>query len=305
MQEGLPSITAMYVAFARGVSTYDTELSRICEDHFAEQLLPHGVGSVISIARSGSAAAAIFRGLREASLGFFDHLALRTRIIDDAVTKATTDGARQVVLLGAGLDARAHRLRCLQNSTGFEVDFPSTQELKRRKASALPLAARAVRYAACDFNDVTLQEALVAIGFNPAQPTIWVWEGVTMYLPSEAVEASVAAMAELSAADSTLIVTYVTPERAVFVPKLAPFMAGLLGVLAEPLRANFTPEAMAALLQKHGFDRTNDQLIHDAGARYGLRGARIAFATPAEHVAVTRRNRNRAVSSASSEEEKS
>jgi methyltransferase (TIGR00027 family) len=295
----------MYVAFARGVATYDTELSRICDDRFAEQLLPQGVGSVIGVARSGGAAAAVFRGLREASLGFFDHLALRTRIIDDAITKATVEGARQVVLLGAGLDARAHRLRCLSETTVFEVDFPSTQQLKRRKASALPLAARDVRYAACDFNDVTLQQALDAIGFDPAQTTVWIWEGVTMYLPVEAVEASVAAMAALSSPDSTLIVTYITPERAVFVPKLAPFMAGLLGAIAEPLRASFSPDAMTALLAKHGFDRTSDQLIHDASARYGLKTARIAFATPAEHVAVTRRNQSALAQSAAGEDEKS
>ncbi len=50
----------------------------------------------------------------------------RTRFIDDAAASALGSGMEQVVLLGAGFDARAYRLAAMTRLTVFEVDHPST-----------------------------------------------------------------------------------------------------------------------------------------------------------------------------------
>ena len=53
----------------------------------------------------------------------------RTRHIDAVFADALAGGARQVVLLGAGLDSRAYRAPDgVRQTRVFEVDFPPTQE---------------------------------------------------------------------------------------------------------------------------------------------------------------------------------
>src|SRR3954468_8118438 len=123
----------MFVAYARAVSSNEPELSRACQDPIAERIVPKPWSSVLQLAHRAPRPAQRFRDLRRASLGMIDHLALRTGLIDRSLRQALTGGTRQVVLLGAGLDARAHRIEELRDATVFEVDHPSTQILKIRK----------------------------------------------------------------------------------------------------------------------------------------------------------------------------
>lgn len=284
MKEGRPSFTAVYVAFARALASHERELSRACQDEAAEALLPRTLAQLIQRAR-GPGGEALMAALRESSLGMFDHLALRTRVIDDAVNQAMARGVRQLVVLGAGLDARAYRMPQLSETVVFEVDHPSTQRMKQRKASALPVLAREVRYVACDFERQALADVLRDAGFDTSQPTVWIWEGVTMYLPPVAVEGSLDVMAQLSASGSRLIASYITPS--IGVTRWIGLMGmGILGAIAEPLRGFFQVEEMATLLRRRGFERTLDVLPRKLAQRYGIRIQRVALAIPAEHIVV-------------------
>lgn len=284
MKEGRPSTTAIYVALARAAATHDPALSHLCDDRFAERLLPHALGHFIGSAEASAAGGLLFGALKASSLGMFTHLALRTRLIDDAVNRAAQAGAKQLVLLGAGLDARAHRLSSLAECTAYEVDFPATQAMKKRKARALPVAARTIRYAPCDFEHETLAEALEGVGFDARLPSIWVWEGVTMYLERAAVEASVAAIGALSAPGSTLVLTYITPELAVSFPQLSFLLTSILSAVAEPVRSSFSSDDVRTLLAENAFAVSEDVLPHDVAARYGLDIALTEVAMPREHV---------------------
>src|SRR5688500_2926243 len=64
-------------------------------------------------------------------------IALRTAFLDRGVTQMLDGGARQVVVLGAGFDARAARL-ARPGVRFFEVDHPATQDEKRKRAAAIP-----------------------------------------------------------------------------------------------------------------------------------------------------------------------
>jgi len=83
--------------------------------------------------------------LFERSNGRLDLIALRTRALDEAWHEAHAGDARQLVILGAGLDGRAFRLDDLGDSSVFEVDHPATQALKRERSAhmASPRGARA------------------------------------------------------------------------------------------------------------------------------------------------------------------
>jgi methyltransferase (TIGR00027 family) len=318
MREDTPSLTAVYVAFARALATRDRELSRACSDPCAEKLLPR---ALLPLLQRASASPTVRATLRRISLGMTDHIAMRTGLIDSAVDHATghssshggsaalarpgaraeagsraaeprassqagAHGIEQVVLLGAGLDARAHRLPSLANAVVFEVDHPATQKLKRKKAAALPRTAREVRYAACDFQDTHLSLALTNSGFNPRERSLWIWEGVTMYLPAAAVVDTLATIERHSAPDSVLVATYITPELVVGGSRLGHLSTLMLGVISEPIRFTRTPEDIEALLAHASFEVLSDALPVDAAAHYGVHVTRPTSLMPKERIVV-------------------
>ena len=65
-----------------------------------------------------------------------EHLICRTRFIDDLIEESTSTGIEQYVILGAGYDSRAHRLKLPLKLKIFEVDQPEVQ--KGIKLSKLP-----------------------------------------------------------------------------------------------------------------------------------------------------------------------
>jgi len=185
-------------------------------------------------------------------------MALRTAAIDDAVREAA---APQVVILGAGLDGRAWRMPELATSIVFEVDHPDSQRDKRERIGALTPTAREVRFLAVDFARDSLDAALEQAGQVVTERTMWVWEGVVMYLTPENVEATLRVIARRSAPGSRLSITYAAPAR---VLQLIGLVVRLIG---EPFRSAYTREAMAALLVRTGFRVLGDDSIPELGAQ--------------------------------------
>jgi methyltransferase (TIGR00027 family) len=135
--------------------------------------------------------------------------AARTRFIDDAIASYLAEGGRQVVILGAGFDARAYRLPSLRDVTVFEVDQPDTQASKRRAlGKSLAVLPARVRFVATDFNQHGLESAMVAAGYRESVRTCFLWEGVTNYLTEDAVDATLRWCAR-AAPGSRLLFTYV------------------------------------------------------------------------------------------------
>jgi len=203
------SKTAEYVALYRALETSETAREPLFRDPFAELFLSPSLRRVLRLARVRPLRSSLLRyadwrapGARSSTIG-------RTRVIDDAVVRATNEGAKQVVLLGAGYDCRAHRLAELRDARVFEVDRRETQAAKRaRVEGAAALGARRdVRYVTVDFARDDLAARLAAAGWDAGRPSIFVWEGVTGYLDEAAVE-SVLRFVGGTAPGTTLIFTY-------------------------------------------------------------------------------------------------
>ncbi len=119
--------------------------------------------------------------------GLYMFIQARTHVVDRELARRARSGElEQLVILGAGLDSRAYRLQ-LERVQIFEVDFPATARGKRAALARAGLHGDHVRYVAIDFTSETLAQRLPAEGFDPARRTLFVWEGVTMYLPEAAV----------------------------------------------------------------------------------------------------------------------
>lgn len=256
MREDLPSVTAMVVSFSRGFMGSSVGDAR---DPHAEALLPTPFAQTLRLARS------VVRGRpmleRVISLVTVDtlaHASLRTEEIDRAVTRAVADGAKQMVIVGAGLDSRAYRLDALRDVTVYEVDHPATQRLKKAKAEALTPTAGTIVHVAVDFGRDRLEDALAGAGHDAAQKTLWIWEGVTMYLPREAIRQTLHVLSRRSATGSRLIVTYAEPEFSSLDSRLNPAIRAVFAAVGEPILGDLEPAAMHAELGHEGFEVLSD-----------------------------------------------
>jgi methyltransferase (TIGR00027 family) len=286
MRENWPSLTALYVTYARAVAARDAVLSRACDDRFAEQLLPEALRALLRRSGAGAGGRLLGAALQASTFGLSHHLALRTALIDRALEHALETGIDQVVLLGAGFDARAHRMAPLGAATVFEVDHPATQRAKRARAGSLPVAAGTLRYVECDFERRALEDTLLAAGFDRARRAVWVWEGVTMYLRAAGVVQTLRSIASLSQASSLLIATYLTPDIVLGGRPLGRLSGRALGLISEPIRFVTAPPELLELLAAHGFSVLSDALPKDAAPHFGVVLGGLAPLLPAERLVV-------------------
>jgi methyltransferase (TIGR00027 family) len=133
----------------------------------------------------------------------------RTKFMDGHVVAAIAGGVRQVVICGAGLDDRALRFPAA-GVRFFEVDHPVTQADKARRLGDMGVGQAGPSLVACDFQADQVATALAAHGHAQAQPTIFLCEGLLVYLDQEACQRLLAGLASCAAAGSTLAVTLAT-----------------------------------------------------------------------------------------------
>jgi methyltransferase (TIGR00027 family) len=130
-------------------------------------------------------------------------LILRTRFFDDFFAERMGDVAlRQVVLLAAGYDTRAYRLVWPEGTRLYEIDQPAV--LARKEA----LLQRAGATTRCERVAISIDLAtdwsppLLASGFTPERPSIWLLEGLLMYLTQAEAETLINAITRVASQDS-------------------------------------------------------------------------------------------------------
>lgn len=144
---------------------------------------------------------------RRRRLGVAFSIVIRTKFLDDLLRQSSASGIRQVVLLGAGMDSRAFRMDWPAGTRLFEVDTAEPLDFKAAVLREERAVARCERITV----PVDLREdwpgALVAAGHDPAVPTVWIAEGLLIYLPEDAVELLLARISAQSAAGSRMGLT--------------------------------------------------------------------------------------------------
>lgn len=105
------------------------------------------------------------------------YVAVRTRFFDDFLTTAQIG---QVVLLGSGLDTRAYRLPWASGVEVYELDHAEVLTYKAELLKGISPSCKHHLIAA----DLTQpwQEKLLSAGYSPAAPSLWLLEGLLMYL---------------------------------------------------------------------------------------------------------------------------
>lgn len=244
------SLTATCVAGLRALETFSC--APLVVDGEALCLCPPFAARLLAIAKRSSWATGLILAAPDLlSRGRQQHIVLRTRTVDELVTREVGLGAEQLLVLGAGFDTRAYRLAALDSLIVFEVDHPATQTVKRARGARLVPRALAQRFVPVDLERDTLAGPLASAGFSRESRSVVLWEGVTMYLGIDAIESTLSALASLCSRGSALLVTYHDSSGASGpASRSTALMVRLLG---EPFRTERTPIEMRHLLAAHGF----------------------------------------------------
>jgi methyltransferase (TIGR00027 family) len=283
MKQGVASRTAVLVAQGRALANGTIAPGRF-SDPIAESLLTDDERAAVERVRAapprgqrrelprGGRMRAILTAVEIEMLRANAQVMVpRTIAIDDAVGEAKNP---QLVILGAGLDARAWRLPALEGVTVFEVDHPDSQRDKRARIGGRPAVAQALRMVAVDFTRDSLGTELDRAGHAQGLPTTWIWEGVVPYLTPAQVEATLKVIAERSAPRSRLVIAYQAPDLGQAVLRRAIAVLGRLGLdnpLAdEPRRSAWTSAQMAVLLGRQGFRVVADEDLVQIAGRLGI-----------------------------------
>lgn len=212
-----PSRTSIVVAAARAFGAREPDAVVRNPDWLAERLLTREELELISEHAISKALAEDYgkgRQNREVA-GMSNLMLIRTRFIDEQLQRALENGATQLVILGAGFDTRAYRFeKQLVDKRVIEVDYRSTQELKKRRLqAALGNLPPYVRFAEIDFQRDKLQDVLEKAGYQSGEKTIFIWEGVSYYLSEAVVRETLQTIARNAASGSSLVMDFA--ERAI------------------------------------------------------------------------------------------
>jgi methyltransferase (TIGR00027 family) len=154
-----------------------------------------------------------------------DYNAIRTRFFDDYL-QAEARHIRQIVLAPAGMDSRAYRLSWPADVRYFEVDRPAVLAYKQeRLGDVKPRVDH--RTIATDLTSPDWETDLVAAGYDPSTPSIWLLEGLLYYIPQDQAHRILGRVAALQSPGSRIAADIVTAAALTL-----PDMRGLLDVFA-------------------------------------------------------------------------
>ena len=238
MKPNEPSRTALIIARQRAAHQV-LEHGSILYDPFAMKILREDEKEVLQFA-NGHPLASIGRLFTTA----------RSRIAEDALSRAVERGVRQIVILGAGLDTFA-----LRNPHGarqiriYEVDHPATQAWKRQRLAEAQIALPPwLILVPVDFERDDVGEKLVAAGFQQNSPAFFTWLGVVPYLTQDAIGRTLDYMSSIQ--NSEVVFDYVEPPEAFSeeLRQLEKERTEQLEKIDERSDSRFEPAGIAAIL---------------------------------------------------------
>ena len=261
MIEGRPSDTALHTAAARAAHRLFDPEPHLLEDVKAAELL-------------GADGAALIESYRDGGPWVLGEnrifIPLRARYAEDRLREAYLNGARQYVVLGAGLDSFTFRQPALLGELEiFEVDHPSTQDWKTARIDSLGWSVPDnVQFVPCNFETTSVSGALRDAGFNPALRTVVSWMGVVYYLDKQTVATSLADLGTILADESEVVMDYMRPwhELSTRYLELRETMASYLKGMGEPHVNRYARDEMVRVITDAGFSHAltvNRQELYD------------------------------------------
>ena len=276
------SMTALGAAYRRAYHyTHDTPT--VFDDHFAALFvsqdeattIENGFIHILTQARPHL----LVEGDRAATLAHAIHTDTGTPLIlgrarynEDLLATALRNGVTQYVLVGAGFDTFAlRRPDLLDRVQVFEIDHPTTQNLKQKRMHAAGLDAPVnLSLLPADLEVESVADVLRRSAYDPSRAAFFAWLGVLSYLTRPAIESTFTAIKSLAPQGGEIVFDYLTamafvPERQSLALKLRFDRAQAVG---EPYLTGFEPTELSSFLKPLGYDLKEDLDQAKQTARY-------------------------------------
>ncbi len=196
------SRTAQMTCISRAISFLETNSWYKSDDYISVRLLPYLMRFLI---RFTSFRRLISRKI--APKGMYEYVIARTKYIDAVFRQALSRRFNQILVLGAGFDTRVLRFHHEAGATRmFELDVPITQNAKinqyRKRGLTIPPN---LTFISIDFDKELLSTKLKEAGFAAGVRSLFILEGLLMYLQPESVDDLFRAIHEFSGAGSEVV----------------------------------------------------------------------------------------------------
>lgn len=209
--ENQPSETAMGVATARAYAAVDEREEIRGADHLAHIFISEDRKRALTDP-----------GLRQWVIkkylppGVYEYHIARTAYFDEIMIQALKENIPQIVFLGAGYDSRPYRFKDLIRETRiFELDIHTTQQHKKEllHQADIPVPGQLI-YVPINFNTDSIKDVLFEAGYDKNKKALFIWEGVTYYLPAEVVDDTLSFIKSNAPAGSSVCFDYnaLSPE---------------------------------------------------------------------------------------------
>ncbi|MGW7674440.1 SAM-dependent methyltransferase [Streptomyces sp. NPDC054775] len=198
--------TSLITAYARAEETLKDE--RLFADplalRFVEAAAGLGADTPSALPRLGPARADNGSALWNTWRSYF---VARTPFYDEQVLRGVRSGIRQIVIVAAGLDARAYRLDLPEETRVFELDQTEVLDFKESVLEGEPDPQCKRTGLAVDLRG-DWEGSLLTAGFAPGKPTVWIIEGLLMYFDQSEVSRLLSGITQMSAPGSRLATEY-------------------------------------------------------------------------------------------------
>lgn len=204
--ESTTSRTAEMTCLSRACSTQETNPHYKSNDYIAPLLLPSALKPLLHV----SLARRLFTKL-VAPKGIYEYVIARTKYIDAVFCKALAEQLDQVLIFGAGFDTRAIRFQdTIGNTKVFELDVPVTQQAKigqyQKRGVIIPSN---LYFIPIDFDKETLSTKLDQAGFCKQRRSLFILEGLVMYLQPGSVNETFQTIQDYAGEGSRVVFDYV------------------------------------------------------------------------------------------------
>ena len=204
--ESTTSRTAVMTCVSRACSALETNPYYKSEDYIAPLLLPVSLKPFLHL----SLVRKLFTRLA-APKGIYEYVIARTKYIDAVFKHALAEQFQQILIFGAGFDTRSLRFReAIGKTRVFELDVPLTQQAKIEQYHKRHLdVPPSLTFIAIDFDKESLSTRLNAEGFYKYRRSLFILEGLVMYLQPESVDATFLIIQDYAGKGSWVVFDYI------------------------------------------------------------------------------------------------
>ena len=191
--------TAQAIAMHRLIETLAKKNKRVISDSYAHNFVFGGsLFKLIGYKLNTFILKIIVPGLHE-------HLIARTKYLDEIVENNVKNGFKQYVILAAGYDSRAYRLKLPSDLKIFELDQSEVQKRKLAVLDKIITRSKKINYIDIDFNEDSIANKLLSAGFDSKKNTIFTLEGLSQYITKDSFSATLKEISQLTKKAKTTI----------------------------------------------------------------------------------------------------